>query len=115
MPETAAGGVQRFGSVIKLRPEKRDEYLELHANVWPAVEAQISRSNIRNYTIFLRDDLLFGYFEYVGEDYAADMAAIKADEETRRWWALTDPCQERLPGTADGEQWASLAEIWHLD
>ena len=33
---------------------------------------------------------------------------------TRRWWALTDPCQERLPGTPEGEQWLPLPEVWHL-
>ena len=105
---------QRFGSIVRVRPEQRDEYLRLHAAVWTAVEERLLASNVRNYTIFIRDDLLFGYFEYVGTDYPADMAAIKADPETRRWWQLTDPCQERLPGTPDGEQWAPLTEVWHL-
>lgn len=65
--------MQRCGSVIRLRPECRDEYLSLHANVWPGVEAALTRANIRNYTIFLRDDLLFGYYEYVGDDHPADL------------------------------------------
>ena len=30
--------------------------------------------NIRNYTIFYREGVLFAYFEYHGEDFAADMA-----------------------------------------
>lgn len=106
---------QRYGSMIRLRPDKRDEYLELHANVWPAVEARIAASNIRNYTIFSRDDILFGYYEYVGDDLAADMAKIAADPETQRWWSLTDPCQERLPDAKDGEQWTTLTQVWHLD
>ena len=107
--------VRRFGSITRLRPEQRAQYLALHTEVWPAVEAQITRSHVRNYTIFLRDDLLFGYFEYVGSDYTADMAAMTADPDTQRWWALTDPCQERLPGADGNEQWAALTEIWHLD
>ena len=48
---------------------------------------QIRRSNIRNYTIFLRDGVLFSYFEYIGTDYEADMAAMAADDQTQRWWA----------------------------
>jgi L-rhamnose mutarotase len=107
--------MQRFGSVIRLRPDRRYDYLALHANVWPGVEAALTRANIRNYTIFLRDDLLFGYYEYVGDDHAADLARIAADPETKRWWELTDPCQEQLPGTPDGSQWAPLAEVWHLE
>jgi L-rhamnose mutarotase len=107
--------MQRFGSVIRLRPERRDEYLALHASVWPDVEDALARANIRNYTIFLHDDLLFGYYEYVGDDHGADLARVAADPQTQRWWALTDPCQERLAGTPEGSQWTPMTEIWHLD
>ena len=59
---------------------------------------QIRRSNIRNYSIYREGTQLFAYFEYVGDDFAADMAAMAADPETQRWWALTDALQEPLPG-----------------
>ena len=77
--------------------------------------AALSRAHVRNYSIFLRDGLLFSYLEYAGEDYAADMAAIAADEATRRWWQLTDPCQQPLDSAADGERWAPAEELFHLD
>ena len=106
----------RFAMACRLYPEKRDEYLKLHADVWPGVEATITDCGIRNFTIFVRGDVLFGYYEYVGEDYAADQAKMAADPETQRWWALTDPCQfgfdEDVP---DGVQWQELDEVWHLD
>lgn len=107
--------IQRFGSVVLLRPEKADEYLALHADAWPGVLEQITRSNIRNYSIFLRDGMLFSYFEYIGEDYDADMAAMAADPVTRRWWALTDPCQQPVATAAPGENWAPAEEVFHLD
>ena len=107
--------MQRYGSVIRVRPESRDEYLALHAAVWPEVEQMLTRANFRNYTIFIHDDMLFGYYEYVGDDYAADQARIAADPATQRWWALTDGLQERMPGTPEGEQWATMTEAWHLD
>ena len=106
--------VERHGSCIRLRPEKREEYLQLHAAVWPEVEQTLRAAGISNYVIFLHDDLLFSYYEYVGADHASALAQIAADPATRRWWALTDPCQERLPGTPDGEQWLPLPEVWHL-
>ena len=106
--------MERYASVIRLRPEHRERYLELHAQVWPEVESTLAAANIRNYTIFLRGDMLFSYYEYVGTDHAADQARISADPTTQRWWELTDPCQERLPGTPEGEQWAPLTEVWHL-
>jgi L-rhamnose mutarotase len=42
------------------------------------------------------------------------MAAIAADPETRRWWELTDPCQEPWPDAGTGGHWSDLTEIWHL-
>lgn len=107
--------MQRFGCVIGVRPERREEYLALHREVWPQVEQRLRDSHFTNYTIFIHGDLLFAYYEYTGTDYAADSAAIAADPVTQEWWKLTDPCQERLPGTPDGEQWATMTEAWHLD
>lgn len=106
--------MERYGTVIRIRPERRDEYLALHKEVWPEVEATLKRAHIQNYTIFLHDDLLFGYYEYTGSDHAADQALIASDPDTQRWWKLTDPCQERLPGTPDGMQWMPMSPVWHL-
>ena len=106
---------RRYGSVIRLRPEHEATYRELHASVWPDVLAQIARSHIRNYTIFLRDGLLFAYYEYTGTDHRADLAAMAADPRTQEWWRLTDPCQQAVPSAAEGEWWAPLEEVFHTD
>jgi len=60
--------MQRFGSVVRLRPEKAAEYLALHADVWPGVLAALRRAHVSNYSIFLPDGLLFSYLEYTGTD-----------------------------------------------
>ena len=109
--------MKRHGSVIALKPDKIDEYKRLHADVWPGVLAKITECNIRNYTIFLREpeNLLFSYFEYVGEDFEADMARMAADPETRRWWAVCGPCQVPLTPRGEGEHWAEMPEVFHHD
>ena len=112
--------MKRYGLVVGLREEKIEEYNRLHADVWPDVLDQVHRSNIRNYSIFLRKlpdgkHYLFAYFEYVGSDFAADMAAMAADPRTQEWWKLTDPCQEPLPDRAEGEWWAAAEEVFHVD
>jgi L-rhamnose mutarotase len=109
--------MQRMGMVIGIRPEKIDDYKRLHAACWPEVLAQIAQSNIRNYTIFLREpeNLLFGYWEYHGDDIAADLARMAQDPRTREWWTHTDPCQSPLASRADGEQWAMMEEVFHTD
>ncbi|MGC4749844.1 L-rhamnose mutarotase [Micromonospora sp. DT201] len=100
--------------MIRLRPEQRETYLRLHAEVWPSVEKTLREANFRNYTIFLHDDLLFGYYEYVGEDYDADLRLIAADPQTQEWWKLTDPCQESVAEPGSGDWWAPMREVWHL-
>ncbi len=116
-PETKK--VQRFGSVIGLKEEKKDYYNKLHANPWPEINAMIKKCNIQNYSIYeceLDGKLyLFSYFEYVGDDFEKDMARMAADPKIKEWWVETDPCQIRLPGTPEGEQWKRIEEVYHLD
>ena len=103
----------RVGQVIKVKPEKLAYYRELHANPWPAVIDKILECNIRNYSIFLlNDNLLFAYFEYIGDDFENDMKKMAADPMTQRWWCETDPCQESL-GLNPGEWWHDMEEIFH--
>ena len=107
--------MQRYGSVIKLKPEKLDEYKELHANAWPEVIRMISECNIHNYSIYFKDGYLFSYFEYDGNDLDADMKKMAKDPTTQAWWKLTDPCQEPLESRKPGEWWASMEEFFHMD
>jgi L-rhamnose mutarotase len=102
--------------VIGVRPEKLDEYKRLHANPWPEMDAALSSANISNYSIYLREpeNLLFGYWEYSGVDYAADMAALGKLAVTRRWLALTDSCQAKLTSAVADEWWSAMPELYHL-
>ncbi|MGW1620756.1 L-rhamnose mutarotase [Streptomyces sp. NPDC002172] len=106
--------MKRIAQTIRLRPEHRELYLRLHSAVWPGVEAALRAANIRNYSIFLREDTLFAYLEYHGDDFEADMAAMGTDATTQAWWKLTDPCQEAWADTGTGGSWSDLTEIWHL-
>ncbi|MCW1691078.1 L-rhamnose mutarotase, partial [Campylobacter jejuni] len=51
--------------------------------------------------------------EYVGADFEADMAKMARDENTQKWWKVTDPCQISL-GYA-GQKWLNMEEVFHLD
>jgi len=107
--------MKRYGSVIKVVPEKLEEYKRLHADVWQGVLQMIKECNIRNYSIYYKDGYLYSYYEYTGYDHAADMAKMAADPETQRWWAVCEPCQQPLETRAEGEWWASMEEVFHLD
>jgi L-rhamnose mutarotase len=107
--------VERHAAVIKLHPEREGEYRRLHAEVWSEVLAVLKQAQVSNYSIFLRDGYLFSYLEYTGDDFAADMDTVASDPVTRRWWALTAPCQLRLESAGEEEWWAPAEEVFHLD
>ncbi len=107
--------MKRYGLVIKVRPEKIEEYKKLHAAVWPGVLKTIRASNIRNYSIYLKDDYLFSYFEYIGTNFETDMEKMAADPITQKWWAVCNPCQMPLETSQKGEWWANMEEVFHVD
>jgi len=107
--------MKRYAQVIALRPEAEEEYIRYHADVWPSVLKTIAECNIRNYSIFLREGVLFAYFEYHGVDYEADMVKMAMDPETQRWWSIMDPMQAQVAGAVPGEKWSMLREVFHVD
>ena len=104
--------IQRFGSVSKVKPEKLEYYKKLHANPWPQINKMIKDCNIQNYSIYYNDGYLFTYYEYVGDDYEADMAKMAADPETQKWWAECIPCLNPL---SDDGPWLNMERVYRLD
>lgn len=109
--------MERMAQVIRLRPEALVEYKRIHATVWPEILALISACRITNYTIFLKEpeNLLFAYWEYRGDDFAADMERMRADPRMQDWWRITDPMQEPLESRRPGEWWACMEPVFHHD
>jgi len=107
--------LQRYAQVIQLRAKDEAEYIRYHADVWPGVLERIADCGIRNYSIFLRNGVLFAYFEYHGTDFEADMRKMAADPETQRWWKIMDPMQAQMPDALPGEKWSPLREVFHFD
>ena len=106
--------MKRFGQIIKVKPEKLEYYKKLHANPWPCVLERLKNSNIQNYSIFLTpDNLLFAYFEYIGNNFEEDMKKIADNECTQKWWKETDPCQVSVSNNPD-EWWLNLEEVFYL-
>jgi L-rhamnose mutarotase len=110
--------VQRYGMVIGLRPEMVDPYKLLHKYTWPEILNKLTEGNIRNYAIYLYQInskfYLFSYFEYVGDNFAADMAIVDGDPATVAWMKFTDQtCQLPVPTRTEGEWWAMMQEIFH--
>jgi len=116
----SAAPVRRFGQAIRLRPESAAEYIRVHAAVWPGVLARITACNIHDYSIFYDEGLglLFASYKYTGTNFDADMKKMAEDEETKRWWKVTDRMQKSLnegaTGSEGGEWWREMKEVFYF-
>ena len=109
-----------FGQIGRLKKEKIEEYQRLHmedvyTEKWEGVLATISECNMRNYSIFIKDDLVFGYFEYIGTDYEADMAKMNADPITNEWWKLTRPCFTKFKADSESTFYEDMRQIFQYE
>ena len=101
---------QRSAFVLKVRPERVDEYVRAHREVWPEMLDALRGAGIRNYSIFRAGNDVFGYFE--SDDLAAAGRYLAAQEVSARWQdAMADLLEERVPDAGP----AALPEIFRLD
>jgi L-rhamnose mutarotase len=110
----------RYAMITGVKPEKLNDYKQLHAKPWPQVLNKIKECNIQNYSIYVQkiDDkyFLFSYFEYIGNAFDRDMQIMAADTVTQRWWRETDPCQLPLQEALEKHKiWTSMEEVFHTD
>jgi len=108
--------MKRVGMVIKIKPECVDEYRRLHADSNPGVRDLLTRYHLHNFSIFLhqigQEWFEFGYYEYIGTDFDADMAALAAEPRNQAWLEICDPLQRPLEGS---QGWTEMECVYHND
>ena len=86
---------QRVGFVLRVKPERVDEYVRAHRDVWPEMLEALKGAGIRNYTIFRAGTQMFGYFET--DDLARSESYLSTHEANVRWQeAMADLLEERV-------------------
>ncbi|MFD0856946.1 L-rhamnose mutarotase [Actinomadura adrarensis] len=105
--------MKRVCFLLKVKPDRIEEYRERHAQVWPDMQAALRDTGWHNYSLFLGDDgLVVGYLET--EDFEKAQEAMARTEVNARWQAEMAPLFEGLDGRAD-ENMRPLPEVFHLD
>jgi L-rhamnose mutarotase len=107
--------MKRVGFLLKVRPDKLQDYKAHHAAVWPEMLNALRRAGWLNYSIFTREDgLLFGYFE-TPESFKAALDGMSKEEINAKWQEFMAPYFENLSGAHADESMLELEEIFHLD
>jgi L-rhamnose mutarotase len=101
--------------VIGLKPDQISAYEALHAASNAGVRDLLEKYHMHNFSIYMhrldnRQYYLFGYYEYTGTDYNADMAKLAAEPRNQKWLSVTGPMQVPLPGE---QSWATMKEVYH--
>ena len=107
--------MRRVGFLLKVRPDKIEEYKARHKTVWPEMLDALRRTGWHNYSLFMRDDgLLFGYLQ-TPENFQAALAGMSKEEINARWQAFMAPFFENLMGAHADQSMLELEEVFHLD
>src|ERR1700737_2308029 len=76
--------MKRVCFVLRVKPDRLEEYKQRHRVVWPEMQAALRETGWSNYSLFLRPDgLLVGYLETADFDRAR--AEIAQREVNERW------------------------------
>lgn len=105
--------MQRICFTLNVRPERLEEYRQLHREVWPEMRQALSTAGWRDYSLFLRaDGLLIGYL--TTENFEAAKSAMKRLAVNKRWQSQMASFFHGIEAHAD-DGMNALEEIFHLD
>ena len=106
--------MERVCFLLKVKPDRLEEYKRRHQAVWPEMLAALSETGWHNYSLFLRDDgLLVGYLET--PDFEKARAGMDTREVNACWQRDMAPFFEAMGGLRPDEGLLRLEEVFHLD
>ena len=106
--------MERVCFLLKVRPDRLEEYKRRHAAVWPDMLQALRETGWHRYSLFVREDgLLVGYFET--PDLQAAQEGMAAREVNARWQRDMGPFFENLGDKRPDEGFMRLEEVFHLE
>lgn len=73
--------------LLRVRPERLPEYIDIHQHVWGEMRQALTDSGWRNYSLFLQPEtgMVVGYFE--SDDVDTAQRAMAGTDVNARWQA----------------------------
>ena len=106
--------IKRYAMAVRLKDEKKNFYLKNHQNVWPEVLKELKKIKIKNYSIFLKEDFMFGYLEYEGNNFDEDMPQMAKIAIVDKWTKLMIECFNPFPNNEENNSWVMMDEIFYM-
>ncbi len=107
--------MKRVGFLLRVRPDKIEEYKAHHRHVWPEMLEALRRRGWHNYSLFMRPDgLVFGYFE-TPESFEAAQAGMAQEAINAQWQDFMAPFFEGLGQTHADQMMEMLEPIFFLE
>ena len=104
--------MERVGHVWRIKPDRKDDYLRLHAAIWPELDDLLREAGVATYTIYLWKDTVFSHMEV--DDYARLVERFNGDPIGERWEAQFADILE-YPDADPATGWPErLTEVWDL-
>jgi L-rhamnose mutarotase len=105
--------MERICFLLRVKPDRIEEYREAHTKVWPEMLAALTRHGWHNYSLFLGDDgLLVGYVE--SPDFQAAVDGMQGEEVNSRWQAEMRHFFTGLETSGADTSFKRLAQVFYL-
>lgn len=102
--------MERYAWHAKIKRGFIDEYKKRHDNIWPEMVEVLKEAGICNYSIYLKGNELFGYYECEkGIEYAQK---VQSDSEIVQKWNIY---MDDILIWEDNNVQSSLEEVFRLD
>lgn len=101
--------------LLRLRPDRVEDYLSAHEVVWPEMLDALRTAGWHNYSLFVRPDdgLVVGYLET--DDFEAAQRRMAATQVNDRWQAGMAQYFQDPAGATPDQAMQPLVEYFHLD
>ena len=105
--------MERLALCFKVKPEKLEEYLKAHREIWPEITKGLKDAGCREMTIFQRGTTMFLYALI---ENIAEFNTIRAkDPFYHKWNDWMDTLYEVPFDAKEKSAFASLDEIWRFE
>ncbi len=88
--------MERHAFAMKIKAGRKNDYRKRLGEIWPELTAFLDRNQVKNFSIWNTDDLIFGYYEkperagLLAEEEAIKKALTAKIEDTFTWISTPD-------------------------